>query len=511
MAFQMATDGRTVTHVQRRKSPLRGKDRKGIQAYDLLFQTTDPIEKEKMSPRTEKPRVLIETIKIVGEDIMTAQDSALYEFLLANARHEGIEKDSYEVSVSAMRKYLDIEHNARVAECLERITRTVVRYDFRDEETRTYGAMPLILAEISEDLKSGASTLTYAIPGAIRHVVLAAKQYAMLEINVFAKFKCRYTSRLYQRLALRAGMDEELRKPWQVAPLKLAVELGFPLEKDGTVHFTSFIRRCIEPALAEIKEHIGRFKVSMKMVNAKATGRGRPRVEAIVFKVSSVEKRPEEHQAARLSKAGLNFVRMNDPVHANGEMPSSLIVGRAVTMTGLDEFTLLKGWKAALDKAKADPKGEVCEGLESWFVLSTLAKHGVGTAFYIWADAANRAGEIDTTRKLPIESRKPTFSGPNSAEIKIPAAAVAAGGPMKEILFPIDPSVDYDSIKSLVIPRITSAMQCGDEEVSIAIRYWDADGTRVENVGKFYIEDEGLEWLMKGIGRYLDGELEITR
>src|SRR5690606_36233784 len=128
-------------------------------------------------------------------------------------------------------------------------------YDFLDEEVRRRGAMPLILAEVAEDLRSSTAVLTYAIPGPIRRVVMATRDYALLEINAFARFRNKYTGRLYQRLAYRAGMDDLLRKPWTVTPLQLAKELGYPLAKYGTLHYGSFIRRCLKPAIDEIEAH----------------------------------------------------------------------------------------------------------------------------------------------------------------------------------------------------------------------------------------------------------------
>jgi hypothetical protein len=431
------SDGRQVVHVRKSRQSVRGSDRKGIRASDLMKALTDPVEAMKTSPMTEKPRVLIETMRVVGDDVMTAHDTAIYERLLAHARDEGIDQESHQIAVGALMKYLDVRNVDRVVESLERITRTVVRYDFQDDEVRRRGAMPLIIAEVAEDLRSGTATLTYAIPGPIRRVVLAARDYAWLEINAFAQFKSRYAGRLYQRLALRAGYDEPLRKPWEIAPLQLAEELGYPLEKDGTLHYASFIRRCLEPAMKDIEECVTRFSVGWE-VGRRGEGRGRP-VETLVLKVSGLRKRFEENRAARLSRQGLAASRASDPDHPDSDIPGMLFIGKAMTLTGRDEFTLIREWKAALKEARANPGGHIAGiAMQGGFLLSVLKKEGVAAAFGMWSEmlpAAEKSPSVVRSAPLP---RPP---------VKQPALQPTAATDRKPIVL-----VDTPTYKSTVYP-----------------------------------------------------------
>lgn len=408
------SDGRQVVHVRKSKQPITGKDRKGVRASDLMKALTDTGASMRQQPMTEKPRVLIETVRVVGEDIMTAHDTAIYERLLAHARDKGIDKDSHEIAIGALMKFIEVRNVDRIVASLERITRTVVRYDLQDDEVRRRGAMPLILAEVAEDLRSGTATLTYAIPGPIRRVVLAARDFAWLEIDAFARFKSRYAGRLYQRLALRAGYDEQLRKPWELAPIQLATELGYPLEKDGTLHYASFIRRCLEPAMKDIKEHVSRFSASWG-VGRRGEGRGRP-VETLVFKVSGTLKHFKEVKAARLSRAGLAESRAPDPEHADSEMPGMLVIGKAMTLTGRDEFTLIREWKSVLKEARANPQGHV-GGLQvqGGFLLSVLRREGVGAAFAMWADMLPPAAKPQLPRPPLRQPPLPTYPKPAAA------------------------------------------------------------------------------------------------
>ena len=381
-------DGKIVA-VRRaaRKKPLRGKDRRGVRSADLRRDMTDAMARYLSSPMVDKPRVLIETVRIVGEDCLTAQDQALYEALLATARDQGMDAEQHSIPLSDAMRFLDVRHPARVAESLERLTRTVVRYDFRDDERRRYGAMPLVLAEIDEDLRSGAATLTFAIPEPVRQAVLAAVQYTWLEINSFAAFRCRYTSRLYQRLALRAGQDGALNKRWEIEPAELARLLQFPVP-DGGLHYATFRRRCLEPAMRDIEERVSRFKADLEEV--RGAGRGRP-VEMLVFRVTEAQRRIEEVQAARTSMALASYHRRPDPVLSADELPSRLAIGKAVTATRLSEIELSDGWRAAVAKAKADPGADV-RGMTGGFLLAELRREGADSAFLMWAGGADAAG-----------------------------------------------------------------------------------------------------------------------
>ena len=400
MAVTTTADGRAIVHVSKRKIPILGKHRKGIQASDLMTALTDPMEGLKQSPRVEKPRVLIETMRVVGDDIMTAHDNAIYEFLFANARENGIDKESHVIAVKNMMKFLEVRHVDRIVESLERITRTVVRYDIRDDEVRRRGSMPLILAELTEDLRSGTATLTYAIPAPIRRVVLAARDFAMLEIDAFAQFSSRYTGRLYPRLALMAGMDAPLRKPLEITPAKLAAELGFPLEKDGTLLYSSFLRRCLKPTMDDIETHVRRFTVNMKEV--RGNGRGRP-VEKLVFTTTSTSKRFEESKASSLNHRAVAAIRSTDDRHHVSELPGTLAIGKAVTRTGIDEFTLNAEWRDVLAQAKSDPSA-ILGGVAAGDLLQVLAKDGVGAAFAMWSETLK--ADVVEVSQSPVMPRQ---------------------------------------------------------------------------------------------------------
>lgn len=365
--------------VRRTRSGIRGRDRKSIRARDFFFQVTDPEAKiMEASPEYDKPKILIETMRILNGDVMTARDKALYELMLATARNNGIEIEWHEIDMRTMTRFLEIGHvepvqPIRVRESLKRITRTLVSYDFRTGTKSDYGDLPLVLANISEDLLTGAAVVQYSIPAPVRVAILNASAYAMLQLNVFPKFRCRYSGHLYQRLAYYSGLPGTPGKRWEIEPTKLAASLSYPME-DGKLHFASFTRRCLEPALAEISEHVGQFRVKV-LKPVRGSGRGRT-VEKLVFELSPKEKRIEHMQAAKLSARELDVIGLPDDILLSHELPGTLVVGRVVTATGIPATTLMMGWRAALENAKANLNDEIVPGMQGGLLVSVLERGG---------------------------------------------------------------------------------------------------------------------------------------
>lgn len=386
-------------YVAKSNRTITGAERSGIRAGDLLQEMAERLPQGGPSPMVEKSVKLIEGVKIIGADILTAKDQALYESLLAVARHNGMDRPQHNMPLKTAMQYLGADRGEHVARSLERLTRTVVRYSFRDENKKTYGSMPLILAEITEDLAVGTAVISYTIPDAVKTAVLSATSYTWLEINAFANFGCRYTARLYQRLAVMAGMDKGLRDKWKIEPTELADILGYPKDGDN-LHYASFRKRCLEPVLKDLTSHVRRFETSMEEV--RGTGRGRP-VMKLVFSVTQATREFEEHKAARL-KYWKGIHERPDPHHNQDELPSKLAIGRALTATGTDELTASNGWRAALDRAKLDTAVEVAPGMLGRDLLDMVDTYGTDIAFGKWIVAASHS-TIPTDRLDPEQAR----------------------------------------------------------------------------------------------------------
>ena len=323
--------------IIRNKDKIRGRDRKGIRARDFLVQATCPEAKVmEASPEFDEPKTMLETMRIEGDDFLTAQDTAIYKYMLAHARNTDIEAEWHVVEMDALAKFLDVDDRAvrqsRIRESVRRIDRTRVTYDFRKETTRIDGYMPLLLAQFEQDLLSGTASVRYSIPRPVRAAIIEAEAYAMLQLNVFPLFTCKYTGRLYPRMAYYSSRSGKAGERWEIEPAALAEALSYPLGDDGKLHFTSFMRRAVEPALADIAAHVETFTVTMADP-IPGTGRGRP-VEKLVFEISPTRTRIATTQAARLSPREMDVISRGDHALAPHELPSTLVVGRSVTRRG---------------------------------------------------------------------------------------------------------------------------------------------------------------------------------
>jgi hypothetical protein len=269
-----------------------------------------------------------------------------------------------------------------------------VVYDFRTEGARYDGDMPLILAQIEQDLRSGTALVRYSIPAPVRAAILEAAEYAMLELNVFPRFSSRYSGRLYPRLAWRAAQPGRTGERWEVEPVALAESLGYPV--DGSLHFASFMKRCVEPAVSDINEHVAAFSVKLGDP-VRGEGRGRP-VERLVFEMAVAAKRFEAVQAAWLTQREYDVISRPDEVLAHDELPSTLLVGKAVTLTGLPAVDLSEGWRRVLAKAKALPNDECLPGIQGGMLAFTVRKDGLASGFAMYAESVAASGSIPSGR-----------------------------------------------------------------------------------------------------------------
>ncbi len=403
----------------------RGSERKGIRAGDWLSETTGILEKMK-NPKFEKPANLIESIRILDDGEMSAKSWAVAEYAFANARREGIENDHWDLPMSVLSKYLEIAETRRIEPMLNACAKTLVRYDVRDGTKRIRTVQPILTYELHEETRIGKSILRYRLPDVVKTAVLRSQHYTWLDINVFARFKSKYSARLYEKLALMAGKDDDLRSSWEPTPTELAEYLGFPIPKDKPLHFGTF-HRAVERAMEDVNEHVIQFNVRMSPPDRQST-KGRPRGK-YVFDTSRSDKELKHQQITRLRAA--DFAEMEDKVVFvdKAEIPSVGIIGRAATMLSLDTTLIIRVWKFWLLKArKNDPrKGGSGDIGPEFMVLSTLEKDGVDVAFATWLPILTKMKLQDKLKDYHelAPERTPTHT-------PTPAASVTTEEPPKE-------------------------------------------------------------------------------
>ncbi len=383
-----------IVHMERRKKADRftNRQRKGVNARSGILSMTDKAIGEIEQPTVDKAPALIKHLRIIGktrkgerpEDVLTAQGAALYEFLMASARIQGFDRiGEFRVSFTDAKKYLEIEHNKRLIELADQLRETQVEYDFRLEGFERWGKMPLLFTDFGRD-KDGKMHLIYSIHLAVKRVLLERDQYTKLEINAFARFSCKYTSRIYPRLAMMAGYHEAYRKPWKITPLDLAKMIGFTFT--GEFHFGNFEKGCLKKVMHDIEQHVLRFDA--KLTVHRKVGRGNP-VDFLEFTTSSAAKHVLEHAKQPMSPdeyKALNKELREDETQSFYEMPSAEVLRAGATKTGYSPSELLNLWKQALEAANAYPTMVLPEAglLTGAKLLERRYTISVGAACELW-------------------------------------------------------------------------------------------------------------------------------
>jgi hypothetical protein len=413
-------------------SPVLGKDRRGYRGASIVA-AIGARDATIAGHFVERDTRLINGMESVGRDNLTARDQAIYELMLAVAREEGVERDFHQIDVRAIARFLRARRGStkggsdcrldRLMESIDRLTGTIVRYRHRNRYGATYAPGPLIKAEIHVDRATGRALLDYSLSDPVKHAIDTSRSYTWLELDAFAGFSNRYTARLYRHLALRAGYDGSLGKRWAIAPAELAGLLNYPLGTDGTLHMSSFERRCLIPAMADIHREVRGFSVSVQRTAKAHRGASD---ETLVFEIVRHEKPLHHHKAADV--AGRLAPLAAAGRYPADHLPSRLLLGRAQTMTGHAAEKLLEGWHVALDRAKADPQTECIPGLAGYVLLQTIRWQDADRAFAEWAKAVHRHGSIPAPVRIYLHPVDPGELEPSMRLLVKPSTLQALRG-----------------------------------------------------------------------------------
>lgn len=401
--------------IERKKKGerVRGNKRKGFNSQSGMKSMTDKAIGEIEQPTVDKSPALIKHLRIVGktrkgerpEDVLTAQGAALYEFLMASARIQGMDLlGEFRVSYDDAKKYLQIEHNARLEALADQLKDTQVEYDFKLEGWDRFGRMPLLLTDFARD-RDGQKYIIYSIHQAVKTVIMTRDTYTRLEINAFAKFSCKYTARIYPRLAMMAGFHPAYRKPWKIAPEELAKLIGFTYS--GEFHFGNFDKGCLTKVMEDIRQHVTRFDAELKVY--RRASRGNP-VDHLEFTTSTDTKHLREHgkvpMTAEQYKA-LNAELKGDEAQFFEYMPSAELLRIGATKTGYSPSQLLVKWKTAISQMHKYPTACLPDAglLTGEKVLDHFFAWGVGASFELWLYHLDRKVE----KYVPVRTSDDTI------------------------------------------------------------------------------------------------------
>ncbi|WP_459087635.1 hypothetical protein [Mesorhizobium sp. A556] len=388
-----------------------------IKAADLVKAITDPAEMKLQRPEAPKPSVAIESMSVIGKDKLRAGDQAIYEILWAWAREQDVEADKYVIPAAYVRSYLaqgekgdGHAHNDRLVDALERLSTTHVRYAVRDDAFRERGTVPLVTAKLRERLSDGVSTVHYSFDPAVRQLMFSDRSMGWLELSVYPHFRNKYSPRLYQRMALRAGYTEEYQKDWVLSPEELARELGYGWQGDFRYH--DFRKNALDPALAEIKKHSKKVHFLVHDPVTESLGRGRPKVVELRFTITrGIDPHVMSTKAGLLTMEEAVLLKRADHVHDAKFLPSVGAFARVYKRDTLSAnhltgdlpkpVDLLQAWWSALDEAvdgydyksghQGPARGIDIFGEKLWTLIEGF---GTDDAFAKWAEASRETGRF---------------------------------------------------------------------------------------------------------------------
>jgi hypothetical protein len=355
-----------------------------VRADDLAAALADPAELARQDPTSPSPSVMAERMRIEGGDL-TARDHAAFEAMMAVARERRFADDEYVLSGRVLQTYLGVSDWRDVEATLERLIEVRVRFDVRRKAYREWGVLPLVLPSSREG--AAGREVVYSFPSQLRRL-FESELVTYLELAALPRFKSKYTARLYARLARRAGFSADKRRPWSIAPERLAEDLGWNYKGYGP-----FKLRVLDKSVAEINQHVRRFGVTLREETA-----ARGKVTAIVFETFERERRADEQQVEIFASArALDALGGADPAHVGDLIPEDGWVLRVAKALDVRPADLAHGWRAALDEARLgvfreDLPEATPADLAGQDLLDVIEEDGLDDAFERWAGGAARTG-----------------------------------------------------------------------------------------------------------------------
>lgn len=408
----MTIKGETFFKVRPPELALRGADRSGIAAGDWEAEVV--ATNTETSPRFEVPAVIVRTMRIVNPEHLVANDLAIYWFLFASARRQGMHRERHSVSLGVIAKYLGIRSLARIRDALARLSSARVRYDFNHGTRRIRKEMDLVsIAEFERDVPlRGGDMVYFALPQSVRTAALRAKGYCMIDINALARLNQKLSVMLFIKLSYLAGMHDHARPEWSVDPVKLGRELSVP-----ACYAKLHTERAVAAAIEDIQS-LGKLHRRFEFdVLAPYKAAGSEASEKFTFLVGASARRLVEVQPAQISDEAYEKVadRKELPLEKH-QYPSIIRLRQAATLLRFPAVPESAWTKAASDAWRADVwgathYGEDVVGLPAARFLELIATGGADLMLEHWVEKRDFS-QYGLVRKIeepetPVEVRVP--------------------------------------------------------------------------------------------------------
>jgi hypothetical protein len=231
---------------------------RGCRGEDLSKALVSRKALSEIAPETPRPIEMLEHVRVVGDDRLTADDHALHELLVDHAyRVTGQKMDRLEFSMpmsSAMTFLGEHARRSGIKASLARLRSTTVTIGTADG--RLYEEVQLLVPWTERD-RDVSDDIHFIIPRPIAALMASQPRYAYLELEPLSRMRSRYGVRLYRHLA--AAMRDRVYDPSSsnlhefVVPVgQLAEWLGYRPGEGKALHVGQFRDRAVEPAIEDL-------------------------------------------------------------------------------------------------------------------------------------------------------------------------------------------------------------------------------------------------------------------
>ncbi|MBY5666849.1 hypothetical protein [Rhizobium leguminosarum] len=401
-------NGNVKAHVRKRvgKDIIRGSQRFGLKCRNLSQEAV--YSNEMTSPRLEIPRVVVDTMRIVSNNLR-AHDVAAFWRLFAEARKSGINRDVHSIRLGDIVAYLGLNSIHRVKLALVRLSEASMTLRLNQEGARGLCSMRMIELLHDEDLAElrGHDQVFFRLPTALKLAVLHSADYAWVELNAMARFTSKFTFPLYMKLCLEAGKHEMHRKVPAMSRSEFRKFVGMPEKTQASV-LDKTMQHVLDELLA-IKGVQQRFPISVSFVTENE-------IEKLVITVGSSAKRVREAKPAWIAPemAEKMIKTVYDMKPRDRQFyPSLTRFRQAATLIETDAYKVFSVWQTDLHAVRS--YGEPIVGIPAVEFIDLVEHYGIEDVFDIWVNKRDvfdfgvvpEFEPVEQTAAIAVPSRTP--------------------------------------------------------------------------------------------------------
>ncbi|WP_164924218.1 hypothetical protein [Sinorhizobium fredii] len=354
---------------------IRGHQRGGLRCGDLSAEAV--FDNERTSPRIEIPRIVIQTMQIESSHLR-AGDIAAFWRLFAEARKQGISRDTHSIKLGDIVKYLGLNSLHRAKQALARLSTAVMTLRLNQIGARGTIRMQMIkLLHATDDFAAlrGHDEMFFRLPEALKLAVMGSRDYAWVDLNAMARFASKFTFPLYLKLCLQAGKHRIYRNVPAMTKCEFRAFVGMPEKTQASVLDKTLQLVCND--LSAISGVRRRFPIAISFEDGK--------LQIVVGSAAKKlrEVKPAWIAAEMATKQTAEVDAM--PAEKRKLYPSLTRFRQAETAIGAPAFRIFGLWSADLHGAKSYPDEHIV-GMTGREFIDLIDKVGADEVLEYWTD-----------------------------------------------------------------------------------------------------------------------------